>query len=180
MTKKRIRATNVLATNKVEEMFLAYVAKPSATYVAEACDVNFRTARRYIEEGDPSRGIKPFRDRLVKINENARTKLDATIEAERLKSLRAAQQLEDKWIEALDRVHINPEDLDPRHLEVIVRIKQQLLGQAPAPEEETADGDKKSKRNFTPEEARAMAEALLDLQEKSREPAGATADEGST
>jgi len=52
---------------RVEELFLKYTVKPTAGYVAKACGVSCHTAMKYIEQGDPARGIMPFKLRIKRV-----------------------------------------------------------------------------------------------------------------
>lgn len=66
----------------VEKMFAAYQVQNSATYIVRQCGVGKPTAKRYIENGDPSRGVEPFRERLTRIQAERAARVDErTIEA---------------------------------------------------------------------------------------------------
>jgi hypothetical protein len=176
--RKRLRASHQLSKEKVDEMWEAYLEEQSATYVANQCGVNFRTARRYIREGDDTRNMPSFQDRLNKIEDGARKKADAEVEKERVKTLKAVQDYEDRMIEALSQLKMDPDDISARDLDILARLKQFLLGQAESrhgPDDDGTDGEVVSSK-FTPEQLQTMAEALLDAEE--REQKRDDADEG--
>jgi hypothetical protein len=56
-----------IPVDKVEQMFDAYCENQSARYVSSACQVSRPTVQRYIDRGDPARGIQPLAVRLAKL-----------------------------------------------------------------------------------------------------------------
>lgn len=60
----------------VEKMFAAYRVGGTANYVAQQCGVSGPTAQKYVLHGDPSRGIEPFRERLIRIQASTAARND--------------------------------------------------------------------------------------------------------
>lgn len=55
-----------LSPEKYEELFDAYRVKQSANHVSKATGVAHRTARRYIDDGDPARGLEALAIRFTR------------------------------------------------------------------------------------------------------------------
>jgi hypothetical protein len=79
-----------LHREKVEEMFTLYAQQQSANYVAQNSGVSWSTANKYIVQGDPQRGIEPFRMRYLAISKEVTTAVDHAISYGQKKQLRAS------------------------------------------------------------------------------------------
>lgn len=64
---KRVGEPHSLPMATCMKMLEAYLTCPSAAHVARVVGVSQRCARKYIERGDPKRGLPPLRDRYAEI-----------------------------------------------------------------------------------------------------------------
>lgn len=64
---KRMGQPHSLPIQTYNEMFEAYLVVPSAAHAARMTGVSARCARKYVERGDPRRGLPPLRQRYDEI-----------------------------------------------------------------------------------------------------------------
>ena len=116
--------SRALSSKKIEEMWVAYQKQPTAVSVAQATGVHRTTVTRYIKEGDPARGIQPFRERLRGAMENAVKKADDSIMLDIAETLEMAKQ----WKAALKKkMKTDPEKIRVTDFEKIARLELDLL-----------------------------------------------------
>lgn len=70
-------ARGELPLETIELMWKAFLVRPSANHVCEVTGVHHKTARKYVDLGDPSRGIEPFAARLARLQLEASKRADA-------------------------------------------------------------------------------------------------------
>ncbi len=63
-TPKRITGNHRISIEKYNKMVDAFFEVQTAQYMSKVCGVTRRTAKRYIETGDPARGLQPIRLRF--------------------------------------------------------------------------------------------------------------------
>lgn len=110
-----------ISVEKYTEMAEAFWQIQSVNHVAKTCKVNMATAKKYIEKGDPKRGLTPIRERFKgevaqKIKEQNRTWAQAMTEwaaiidtgkkklKERLEQVAPEDWSADKLIDMLDKL----------------------------------------------------------------------------
>jgi len=82
-----------ISVDKYNEMWAAYQERQSGLYVATRCGVSPPTARRYINDGDPSRGLKPLRKRFQEVQRDAALRADYTLAKATAATLRTTRTL---------------------------------------------------------------------------------------
>ncbi len=87
------RPDTALPLETVEEMYRSYAERQSVMGVAAACGVSAGTASKYIEKGDPSRGIEPFRKRWARVLRRAQAQEDDKLASIRAKASVVAESL---------------------------------------------------------------------------------------
>ena len=87
-----------LTLEEVDKMFQAYSVRQSANYVAETCKVHHKTARRYVDSGDPARGVEAFKVRLAHIRTEANRKVDTELVTHHARQLTTLFQLFDAMV----------------------------------------------------------------------------------
>jgi len=165
MARKRVRATNTISATKVEEMFRAYQENPTAKGVSEACNVNWRTADRYINRGDPDRGIQPFSKRLAKIEDQARKETDRSVLKAQKENITMVTSYKQKLVKALSKREIKPEEVDSAELDRFIRLEAFVLGEVESRTEEVHTVRVEQPKQITDDTLKRMAAlALNDIQ----------------
>lgn len=85
-----------ITPEKVEEMFTAWCAMQSLDHVQRTCGVTWHTAKKYVEIGDPERGLESIRKRHLALMERNRRRHDRTF-----------QQAMEEWTGFLARLKRN-------------------------------------------------------------------------
>lgn len=68
-----------ISVQKYKEMYKAYIERQTASFVAKQCHVHVRTAAKYIEEGDPDRGLIPLAERFERVQAEASRNEDLSL-----------------------------------------------------------------------------------------------------
>ncbi len=134
MAKKNKRKVGAITIDKYNEMYTAYQENQSPDSVAKKCGVHRDTATKYIEEGDPSRNLRPLRDRFQKVMEGAQARQDYTLEMARGEMQRVARVLLVKAAEKVRQLQVNdiPATLLPRLLTDLQKVIERTMGVADA------------------------------------------------
>jgi len=126
---KRQDNGQAISIEKYDVMWSAWQEKQSIAHAARAAGIARATARRYIDEGDASRGLEPLRDRLIKVRLDAARKADRDNAMDRAQLIRSADRLQAVVDRQIDRLE---EDLtagvkDPaRALAELARVRSLL------------------------------------------------------
>jgi hypothetical protein len=64
---------------KYDQIFRYFLEDQNIKSVARKCGLDPRTVRKYVEHGDPRRGLEPIRDRYARIVRKAQEREDADI-----------------------------------------------------------------------------------------------------
>lgn len=122
-------------------MYDAYMAVQTAAHVAKTCKVDRRTARRYIDKGDPKRNLRPLAERYRNVVTRAQQKQDYTLAEARAEVQGAARVLLNRLAERIR--FLDPDELDAnqvaRHLKDLQVIIERTLGVADASVEVKAE-----------------------------------------
>lgn len=85
-----------LSVEKYEAAWRAYQEVQSVKYVADKVGIHYNTARKYVEEGDPDRGLLPLAERFRQLMEDVRSKLDRPVAELRAEKIRMLDVVFDK------------------------------------------------------------------------------------
>jgi hypothetical protein len=124
-----------LSLAKIEEMFAAYAEKPSPGHVSAVSGVSPKTVQKYINDGDPVRGIEPFAQRMKRITRMAARRVEKKISYRKADAQAAAWEhlslLDDCIVEALLHLRENMSKTKPKLHEIAkaVSISTQLKTQ---------------------------------------------------
>jgi hypothetical protein len=126
---------------KYDELFSAFTDDQNPGRLAKKCRLDPRTIRRYVEGGDPTRGLRPLRERFAEIVAKVQAKEDNAVATARSKALamvdRYLSVLEAKIAECFDVDGVNltqeasaalPTELSGA-LDRTTRLKLSLLGE---------------------------------------------------
>jgi hypothetical protein len=83
---------------KYDELFRVFLEDQNLGHVAKRCRLDQRTVRRYVEQGDPTRGLRPLRERLAGIVAKVQAGQDDAVAVARSKALKQI----DRYMEVLD------------------------------------------------------------------------------
>lgn len=118
-----------VSIGKYNEMLAAYCEQQSAEYVSKQCRVHWRTAEKYIERGDPDRGLEPLRKRFGRIVRQAMRKSEQTLAEARAVHLRATQDLLTKYEAAI--AELEPSELGAnglvQGLSKLIELREKML-----------------------------------------------------
>ena len=104
--KKKTFTQEGITVEKYRELERAYAKKQSANVVAKACNVHYRTAKKYIDKGDPRRGLPPIALTFARAQKKATEKVMRTwadAQAESIELIRAQKALLTKALNRLAR-----------------------------------------------------------------------------
>jgi len=123
-----------LTIDQVNAAYAAYVKEQSAEHVARETGINPTTAAKYINNGDPARNIRPFKDRLARVVDRAQEQQDYTLANAREEMQRIARALLMKTAQRIQS--LDPNDIKPfllsKHLKDIQVIIERTMGVADA------------------------------------------------
>ena len=126
---------------KHDKLFRAFLDDQNLGRIAKRCRLDPRTVRRYVEHGDPSRRLRPLRERLAEIAAKVQAREDDSIAEARSKALghidRYMAVLEAKVAEcfAADGITLTPDASAALPAELsgaldrMIRLKLSLLGE---------------------------------------------------
>lgn len=157
---------------KYEEMFRAYLHKQTAEHVARITGVCTRTATRYIQKGNPRRGMPPIKQRY----EDAQQALMAAGAVEAMQHLRARLQQVQTMMAPIPRTLIDPlsgtynpqfEHLaTPANFAMLLGEEVKILGLL---KEQEADQDRDLNRKIDLQDPRArmvLVQTMKQMQQK--------------
>ncbi len=110
---------------KYNEMYAAWREKQSIDSVAKKCGVHWQTARRYIEDGDPKRHLRPIKIRFAEVMVKAQKKEDYTLVRANAEMRKAARAYFTKLVQRIQKM--KPEELDPNKVGTALREAQQII-----------------------------------------------------
>lgn len=123
-----------LSIKDYNSCYKAYQIKQSAAYVADQVGISEKTAKRYIEKGDPSRNLRPLKDRFDGVMARVQEDEDYSIVVARREMQMISRALLAKFaksIRELDPAKIKPFMLT-RGLKDLQVILERCLGVADA------------------------------------------------
>lgn len=122
-----------------QRMWEAYQEKQSVEHVRRRVGISWRTADKYIDKGDPSRGLEGLRDRFARVMQKAQRQEEyglARARADTLKLIRAYKSKLAQRIKAIDL-----KDMSTAigvELDRVARLEDEMLMKAP-PVDQTAE-----------------------------------------
>jgi len=106
-------------------MYDAYMAQQSAAYVAKTAGVDRRTAKRYIERGDPKRNLRPLKQRYQAVIQSAQQKADYDLATARAEVQGAARVMLHRLAERIRL--LDPDELDANRVTTSLKDLQVVL-----------------------------------------------------
>jgi len=124
-----------ITQEKVDGMFDAYLEKQTAVHISEKMGVHLNTAKKYINKGDPERGVQPFKDRLQEGRKKEEELHDSKAEFYKKEDLEILQNIKKKMWDALKRLDgFNENTITLNQyvdaLERLAKLQQFLCGEA--------------------------------------------------
>lgn len=123
--------------DKIDEIFSYLADGKSLKQSAKEANVCFATVKKYFEQGDPKRGIKPLQTRLVIFQERVSEKMNVLLEEQRMERIQTVRALikkaEEKMLGIFDAEGeiIKEGDLSKvsiRDLERLIKLETFLCG----------------------------------------------------
>lgn len=114
-----------LSIDNYNRAYRAYVDKQSPTHVAKTVGIPKATASRYIEKGDPARGLKPLKDRFQAAMAKEQAREDYTLEKQRGETQRIARAFMGMVAERIKLM--NPVEVGPDSIPNAVKKLQEVL-----------------------------------------------------
>ena len=133
-----------LTAQKYEELWAAWLQVQTIGHVQRTCGVAFGTVRRYVKEGDPSRGLEPLGLRFSKLQSKLRERHDYTWTTAATGTLDLTRRVKEICKRQLDGLKKNKsgEFRDPiRAIEVAHKLEALIMGEPTDHHLVTADGD---------------------------------------
>ncbi|MEE9581125.1 MAG: hypothetical protein V3V74_07415 [Nitrosomonadaceae bacterium] len=130
---------NMISIDKIDEMYDVYLERQSVAYLMSECSVSKGTARKYINSGDPGRGIESFKARYLALSSKKQKKSEKTFEDKaeiyRQESLAMVRKFKGMIAKLLTDIKaFDPSSVSPMKmsmiLESIPKIEAFLNGQA--------------------------------------------------
>ena len=113
---------------KYNDMYAAWREKQSIDFVAKKCGVHWQTARRYIEDGDPKRHLRPIKIRFAEVMVKAQKKEDYTLVRANTEMRKAARAYFIKLVQRIEKM--KPDELDPNKVGTALREAQQIINKS--------------------------------------------------
>lgn len=101
-----------ITVEKYNEMTEAFFKEQAVEFVARSSRVKWHTARKYIEKGDPKRGLRPIRERFIESQKAVQKKHDRTWQDAKLESLEMVRAQKALLTKALNRLASNQAEQD--------------------------------------------------------------------
>lgn len=144
-----------VSRQKYEQMFEAFVEKQSVESVRRRVRISWATASKYIEIGDPSRGMESLRERYAKMQKTADRKADYSLARARADTLTLIRAYKTKLAQRIKQ--IDPAEMSTaigNEIDRVARLEEELLTKAP-PQDTSAEG---IFEGWTDEELESFAE----------------------
>jgi hypothetical protein len=127
-------STPQISIETYNAMYDAWCTRQTIRHVAKVCRVNQVTATKYVEKGDPSRHLRPLRERWEQVQRNAELAEDYSLVKARREVQTTARALLTKIAQRLQGLDASTLDGDglARMLEVTQRVLERTLGVADA------------------------------------------------
>lgn len=120
---------------KVDELFTYLAEGLSLKRAAKQAKVCFETARKYYQQGDERRGIKPLKFRLTILQDKVSEKFNVLLEERRMEHLNVVKNAITKLKEKINEGDLlNKPNLN--HLDKMIRLEVFLMGGVTQPEHE--------------------------------------------
>lgn len=133
------RGASKIAVSTYQKMWAAYQQRQSVEHVRKACRVSWRTADKYIDEGDPTRGMEPLRDRFAKVMQKAQRDEDYGLVKARRDTLTLIRAYKTKLANRIKTITTdNMSASIGNEIDRIARLEEELLTKAP-PSDQTAE-----------------------------------------
>jgi len=91
MAKGKPRRGAPTSIDKYDRMWEAYQVEQTAHYVSKMTGVSRATARKYIEQGDPKRAMRPLRERWIQVQTTAQQRNDYDLAKARQETMAVAR-----------------------------------------------------------------------------------------
>ncbi len=162
----------LITQDKIDEMYDAYIDKQTAVHVSKACKVSEKTVRKYINDGDPDKGIESFKDRYQKVSVKAQEKSEDKAQIyfkENLALIRKFKGLVAKLLTQIDEFDVS--SVTPMKLSMIldsiIKTEAFILGKATEVVKHTHEHVHTTSLKLSPEAMSEVARIVLnDRQEK--------------
>lgn len=124
-----------ITQEKIDRMFDAYLEKQTAVHIVEKTGVHLNTAKKYINKGDPERGVAPFKERFEEGRKKQEELADSKSEFYKKEDLEILQNVKKKMWDALKRLDgFNENTITLNQyvdaLERLAKLQQFLCGEA--------------------------------------------------
>jgi len=115
----------LITVEKYNEMYSAYRERQSVAHVAETCQVHWKTARRYIEDGDLKRHLRPIKIRFAEVMLKSHAQEDYGLVKANSEMRRAARAMFSKYVQRIQKM--KPEEIDPNKIAASLRELQAVI-----------------------------------------------------
>jgi len=111
--------------NTYNIMYEAYIQEQSIAHVSRVSGINPKTAKKFIEEGDPTRNLRPLKTRYESVINKEQDKEDYTLAKHRSEMQNVGRVLMNKV--AVSVASIDPDDIDPNRVDTMLKNIQVLI-----------------------------------------------------
>jgi len=124
-----------IAQEKIDGMFDAYLEKQTAVHIVEKTGVHINTAKKFINKGDPKRGVQAFKQRFEEGRKKQEELYDSKADFYRKEDLEIVQSIKKKMWDALKRLdNFNENTITLNQyvdaMERLAKLQQFLCGEA--------------------------------------------------
>ena len=124
-----------ITQEKIDGMFDAYLEKQTAVHIAETTGVHLNTANKYVNKGDPERGVQAFKTRFEEGRKKQEEVADSKSEFYKKEDLEIVQNIKKKMWDALKRLDgFNESTISLNQfvdaMERLAKLQQFLCGEA--------------------------------------------------
>lgn len=119
------RGAHRVTVEKYNELYAAYREKQSIDYVAKKCGVHWQTARRYIEDGDLRRHLRPIKIRFAEVMLKSHAQEDYGLVKANSEMRKAARAMFSKYVQRIQKM--KPEEIDPNKIAASLRELQAVI-----------------------------------------------------
>jgi len=130
--KPKRKSTPLISRDTYNLMYKAYLDRQSVRHVAKTAGVSQQTANKYVNHGDPKRGMMSLRDRMAKIQDMTRQQQDYDVARAWGEFQKAARGIFMKNVQRIN--DMKPEELDankiPDNLNKLLTVVERTFGGA--------------------------------------------------